>query len=457
MPMMHLNAFSQCCPISQNIGQWKNPNDKMSDGYLDVEVWVELAKTLERGCFDAFFLADIHGLYDGYGGTWNAAVQYAVQAPGLDPMPLIPAMAMATKHLGFSVTYSTTFHAPYECARVFTSLDHYTKGRIGWNIVTSYVKNTQANGLGIMLPHDQRYDRAEEYMDVVYKLWEQSWDGDAVVRDIERDMYVDPAKVRSIDHEGEHFSVVGPLMCEPAAQRTPVLYQAGASPRGLDFGAKHAEAIFMGGRGAELRQYVDSFRERVASFGRDPHGVKLMMSITPVVGETEAEARRKHEDTMQYASFEGQLTLYGGWTGIDLKGVNPDTPLGEVDSDGMRAAARRMRGKTIRELLAQRIDHRLIGDPSYIADRMEAAMESGVDGFIIQPVIQPQSHIEFVDMVVPELQRRGVLRREYEEGETLRERYFGKGHKLTRPDHPSAQFRGQGSPMAGAAAQSNGS
>ena len=450
---MHLNAFSQCCPVSQNIGQWKNPNDKMSDGYLDVEVWVEMAKTLERGCFDAFFLADIHGLYDGYGGTWEAAVQYAVQAPGLDPIPLIPAMAMATKHIGFAVTYSTTFHAPYECARAFTSLDHYTKGRIGWNVVTSYVKNTQANGLGEFLPHDERYERAEEFMDVVYKLTEQSWDGDAVVRDIERDMYVDPGKVRSIDHEGEHFSVVGPLMSEPSPQRTPVLYQAGASPRGLDFGAKHAEAIFMGGGGPE---FVDSFRERVAGFGRDPHGVKLLMGISTVVAETEAEAKRKHEDMMQYQSFEGQLTLYGGWTGIDLKGLDPDIPLGEIDSDGMRAIARRMRGQTIRELASQRRNRRIVGDPSYVADKMEEAMEAGIDGFIVQPVIQPQSHTEFVDMVVPELQRRGVLRREYVEGETLRERYLGKGQKLTADDHPSAQFRSQGARLAEASTQAIG-
>ena len=459
MPMMHLNAFSQCCPVSQNIGQWKNPNDRMSPGYQDLDAWIEIAKTLERGCFDAFFLADIHGIYDGYGGTRDAALQHAVQTPGLDPMLLISALSQATRNLGFSVTYSTTFHAPYECARAFTSLDHFTKGRIGWNIVTSYVKNTEANGLGEFLPHDERYERAEEYMDVVYKLWEASWEENAVVRDIERNMYVDPARVHSIDHKSEYFSVEGPLMCEPSAQRTPVLYQAGASPRGLDFGAKHAEAIFMGGRGRgpDLREYVAGFRERVAGFGRDPHGVKMLMSFTPVVGETEAEAKRKNEETRQYASLEGQLALYGGWTGIDLKGVDPDTPLENVDSDGMRATARRMRGKTVRELLAMRMDNRWVGDPTQIADRMEATMECDVDGFIVQPVIQPQSHKDFVDLVVPELQRRGALRREYVEGETLRERYFGKGHRLTQPSHPSAQFRGQGSRKAEAVAHADGS
>ena len=456
---MHLNAFSQCCPISQNIGQWKNPNDKMSDGYLDVEVLGRDWRRRSKGAVSTPSSWPTSTAFTtGTAARANAAVQYAVQAPGLDPMPLISSdKPWPRSTLGFSVTYSTTFHAPYECARAFTSLDHFTKGRIGWNIVTSYVKNTEANGLGEFLPHDERYERAEEFMDVVYKLWEASWEEDAVVRDIERNMYVDPARVHSIDHKSEYFSVEGPLMCEPSAQRTPVLYQAGASPRGLDFGAKHAEAIFMGGRGPDLREYVAGFRERVAGFGRDPHGVKMLMSFTPVVGETEAEAKRKNEETRQYASLEGQLALYGGWTGIDLKGVDPDTPLENVDSDGMRAAARRMRGKTVRELLAMRMDNRWVGDPTQIADRMEATMDCDVDGFIVQPVIQPQSHKDFVDLVVPELQRRGVLRREYVEGETLRERYFGKGHRLTQPSHPSAQFRGQGSRKAEAVAHADGS
>ena len=195
----------------------------------------------------------------------------------------------------------------------------------------------------------------------------------------------------------------------------------------------------------------------MAGFGRDPHGVKMLMSFTPMVGETEADAKRKNEETRQYQSFEGQLTLYGGWTGIDLKGLDPDTRLEDVDSDGMRAAAMRMRGKTVRELVAQRMDHRWVGSPTQIADRMEAAMESGIDGFIVQPVVQPQSHIDFVDMVVPELQRRGVLRREYEPGETLRERYFGKGHRLTQSSHPSARFRAMGNRVPQAVAQADGS
>ena len=442
--MIHLNAFTQCTPTSQQIGQWKNPKDKMSRGYVDLEYWTDLARILERGCFDALFLADIHGIYDTYAGSRDAALRHAVQTPGVDPMLLISAMALVTKNLGFASTYSTTYHAPYECARAFASLDHFTKGRVGWNVVTSYVKNAEYNGLGVMLPHDERYERAEEYMDVVYQLLEASWEDDAVVRDIANDVHTDPSRVHSIDYVGKYFSVEGPLMCEPSIQRTPVLYQAGGSPRGLQFGAKHAEAIFFTGSATPpgVREKVDSFRELVASYGRDPNSVKLLQPITTVVGETEADAKRKHEDTLQYASPEGQLALFGGWTGIDLAGYDPDTPLGEVDSEGMRATARRMRGQTVRDLLNSRLQSRIVGDPAQVVDKMEELVECGVDGFIMSPVIYPQSYIDTVDMIVPELQRRGLFRREYET-ETLREHYFGKGMQRTRSDHPSARFRDQ--------------
>ena len=181
--MIHINAFSQCTPISQAIGQWRNPADRMAAGYRDLSLWTDVARTLEAGCLDALFFADIHGIYDAYGGSHEAAVRHAVQVPGADPVLLIPALAAATTHLGFAVTYSTSYHAPYECARLFSSLDHFTQGRIGWNVVTSYMKNAEANGLGAALPHDERYDQADDYLEAVYKLWEGSWADDAVVQD----------------------------------------------------------------------------------------------------------------------------------------------------------------------------------------------------------------------------------------------------------------------------------
>ena len=156
--MIHLNAFTQCTPHSQAIGQWKNPDDRMSPGYLDLEVWADIARTLERGCIDALFIADIHGIYDAYGGSRDAALRYAVQTPGVDPLLLVSALALVTKRLGFACTYSTTYHSPYECARAFSSLDHYTNGRVGWNVVTSYLKNAEENGLGtfLRLCHDRQ-------------------------------------------------------------------------------------------------------------------------------------------------------------------------------------------------------------------------------------------------------------------------------------------------------------
>jgi alkanesulfonate monooxygenase SsuD/methylene tetrahydromethanopterin reductase-like flavin-dependent oxidoreductase (luciferase family) len=186
--MIHIVGFSQCVPHSQAIGQWKNPDDQFSEGYRQIEMWCHIAKTLERGLADGFFLADVHGVYDVYGNSRDAAHKYAVQTPGVDPMLLTSAMANVTTHLGFINTYSTTFHAPYECARAFSSLDHFTNGRIGWNIVTSYTHSAEANGIGNMLNHDKRYDRADEYMDVVYKLWESSWENDAVIQDVKKDL-----------------------------------------------------------------------------------------------------------------------------------------------------------------------------------------------------------------------------------------------------------------------------
>jgi alkanesulfonate monooxygenase SsuD/methylene tetrahydromethanopterin reductase-like flavin-dependent oxidoreductase (luciferase family) len=180
--IIHLNAFNQCSAALQSFGQFRNPRDRTSQGYTSTRFWVELARTLEAGCFDSIFFADVHGAYDVYKGSAEAGIRHAVQFPGNDPTMLFPAMAQATRHLGFISTYSTTYYPPFHTAKLFSSLDHFTGGRVGWNIVTSYLDSACRNGLGEMLPHDQRYERAEEYMEVAYKLWEASWEEDAVVQ-----------------------------------------------------------------------------------------------------------------------------------------------------------------------------------------------------------------------------------------------------------------------------------
>lgn len=448
---IHLNAFTQCSVCPQSKGQWKHPLDRSSTGYRDLDHWVEIARTLERGRFDALFFADIHGTYDAYRGTRDAALRHAVQFPCNDPTVVIPALSMATRHLGFATTYSATYHPPYQTAKLFSTLDHLTRGRVGWNVVTSYLPDAEKNGLGKVLPHDERYDRADEYMEVAYKLWEQSWEEDAIVRDAEHDIHTDPAKVHEIGHKGKYFDVLGPHLCEPSPQRTPVIYQAGLSGRGMQFASTHGEALFVVFPNTTVcRAYCDQIRQLAAEKGRDPKHLKILAGIAPVVGVTDAEARLKHEEIMKYASPEGALALFGGWTGIDLSKYGPEDSIGNVKSEGMQFLAQYFssvdstRRWTVREmgefLSVGSVTPVPVGDYRRIADELERwVVEGGVDGFNLLPVDAPGDINTFVDLVVPELQRRGMFRKEYE-ASTLREHYFGVGQRRLAPDHPGAEY-----------------
>ena len=246
MPRLRFNAFSMNCVSHIHHGQWVRPEGRSMD-YTDLDAWIELAQLLERGKFDALFLADVVGTYAAYGGNRDAAVEEGLQTPVNDPSLLIPAMAAATENLGFAFTQSVLQEQPFNFARRLSTLDHLTKGRVGWNIVTSYLPDAARNlGYGGLPSHEDRYRRAEEYMQVIYKLLEGSWEEDAVVRDLERGIYSDPAKIHDIDHHGEFYpDVPGPHLAEPSPQRTPVLFQAGASEWGRDFAARNAEAIFI--------------------------------------------------------------------------------------------------------------------------------------------------------------------------------------------------------------------
>ena len=421
--------------------------DGSSTGYKDLEHWIGIAQTLERGCFDALFFADVHGTYNTYQNSRDAAVRHAVQFPGNDPTLLISALAQATQNLGFACTYSTTYFQPYITAKTFSTLDHLSNGRVAWNIVTSYLPDACANmGIGEMPPHDERYDQADEYMQVVYKLWEHSWEEDAIVRDVENDIHTDPEKVHTIDHKGSNFQVPGPHMCEPSPQRTPVLFQAGQSPRGSDFAAKHAEALFVIYPNVEIcRAAVDAFRDKVRAAGRNPDHVKIFAGIGIVVGESDDDAKRKMDQFRQYASPEGALALFGGWTGIDLSSYTPNQRISNVKSEAIQHAAEYFttidpdRAWTVGEisefLSVASILPKVVGSPATIADEIERWVdEGGIDGVNVVPVSQPTGFTEFVDLVVPELQRRGRTRTSYE-GNTLREHYFGMGQKRLLGDH----------------------
>lgn len=446
---MHLCAFSQASISHHSKGQWKHPLDRSSRGYRSMDYWVELARTLERGCFDALFLADVHGTYDIYQGSRDTAVQHAVQIPGIDPTAIIPAMGHATSHLGFACTYSTTYFPPYHTAKLFSTLDHLTGGRVAWNIVTSYLPDANRNfGLTDMLEHDQRYDRADEYMQVVYKLWEHSWEEDAVVRDAAADMHTDPARVHAIDHVGPYFNVPGPHQCEPSPQRTPVLFQAGSSGRGSTFAAEHAEAVFMISPNIDTaRATVKTYREALAATGRAATDIKLMQGVAVVVAPTDEEARLKAQTCRGYASPEGVLALISGWLGVDLSGLEPGKPLEEYESNAIQGVVKMFskmdpgRTWTLEEIgqafAIGSVFPKLIGSPVTVVDELERWMdEADLDGFNIHAITQPSGFEDFVDLVVPELQRRGRARTGYE-GNTLRENFFGTGRQRLPANHPA--------------------
>jgi FMN-dependent oxidoreductase (nitrilotriacetate monooxygenase family) len=438
-----LNLFAQCSPSPQFKGLWRHSDDRSATGYRTLSHWTALARQLEAARFDALFFADVHGVYDVYQDSWAAAVRHGVQVPTVDPFLVVPAAAAVTEHLGFALTLSTTYYPPYQCARLFSSLDHLTDGRIGWNIVTSYLRSAMANGMGEEVPHDERYDRADEYLAVVLALWENSWEADAVQRDVVGDVFTDPAKVHEIDHEGRWFSVRGPHQCEPSPQRTPVLYQAGASDRGMTFAARHAEVAFlMLGDPAGGAERVADLRRRAAAQGRDPRAVKALQGTQVVIGRTDEEAEALADLVVALTSTEGTLAKWCGWMGIDLAGYPVDAPVSEIRSEASHSFRPildrldpdyRWTVGDLRALLSmprrpQRDAlHMLFGTPSQIADRMEEWLDvADVDGFNLMPCPTTAGTDDICALLVPELQRRRLFRTEYAADErTLRERYLG--------------------------------
>jgi FMN-dependent oxidoreductase (nitrilotriacetate monooxygenase family) len=320
--------------------------------------------------------------------------------------------------------------------------------------VTSYLDSACRNGLGEMLPHDQRYERAEEYMEVAYKLWEASWEEGAIVRDSARDMHTDPARVHAINHQGKYFAVEGPHMCEPSPQRTPFLLQAGQSSRGVAFGARHGEALFLVYPTIEVtRARVARIRAAIREQGRDPGHVKLVLALSVIVAETDQEARLKEQRLRSYASPEGAFALFGGWTGVDLAQFGDDDVLDSFPSEGIKSAARWFSAvhperspltlaEAREEMKLASLMPLLVGEPARVADELERWVdETGIDGVNLVPIYQPGSFTEFIDLVVPELQRRGRMRTGYD-GMTLRENLFGTGHRHLLPDHPAYRIAG---------------
>jgi len=449
---VRLNAFAMNCVAHQSPGLWTHPRDRTLD-YNRLSYWIDLAKTLERGRFDGLFLADVLGVYDVYGNSPDAALRNAAQTPSNEPLMLIPAMAAVTEHLGFGVTSNLSFEPPYPFARRMSTLDHLTNGRIGWNVVTGYL-DSAARGAGKdkQTAHDDRYDIADEYMELVYKLWEGSWEDGAVLRDRARGIFADPSKVHRIEHESDNYRLNAIHLSEPSPQRTPVLYQAGTSPRGRQFAGQHAECVFMSGPSAKIiAPRVAAIRAQARENGRNPAEILMFSMMTMILGRTEAEAKAKYADYRKHINPEGALALMSGWTGVDFSGYDLDQEVRHVQNDAGRSAMDNVtRGDpdrvwTVREV----IEHVgiggagpvIVGTPEKVADDIEAWFEqTDVDGLNVPFAVSPGDFEDITDMLVPELTRRGIYKERYAEG-TLREKLFGAGRARLTDQHPASRYR----------------
>lgn len=451
---IRFNAFDMTCVMHQSPGLWARPGDQ-SVRYKDLDYWVDLARLLEAAKFDGLFIADVLGVYDTYQGSHDASVRRAMQVPVHDPVIQISAMAAATEKLGFGVTVSATYEQPYALARRFSTLDHLTKGRIAWNVVTSYLDGAARNlGLERQISHDERYDIAEEVLDVCYQLWEASWQDDAVVADRENQVYADPSKVHEIGHKGTYFTVPGVHLSEPSVQRTPVIWQAGTSPKGRAFAARHAEAVFtVAPTSATLRTYVDDIRRIAAEVeGRDPRSIKIFTEICIVTAATDEQAQAKYAELLSWADYEGALAFYAGVTGVDLSQLDPHEPLEYVDTDSARFALeifskadpdRTWTPDEVAKFIGiGAMGPVLVGSPQTVADELERWIDdSDIDGFNLAYAVTPGTFTDFAEFIVPELRRRGRYWDDYDESVAVRERLYGPGHTRVRDDHPAAAHR----------------
>lgn len=448
-----VNAFDMTCVDHQSFGLWRHPRSKATE-YNTIEYWTNLAKTLEKGKFDALFLADVVGIYDIYKNSAAPSVTDGAQVPVNDPFMQISAMAAVTEHLGFGVTSAVTYEQPYTLARKYATLDHLTKGRVGFNVVTSYLPSAAENqGLPRQIEHDTRYEIAEEFLDVCYKLWEGSWEDGAVVEDREAGVYADPHKVHPIQHQGKYFTVPGAALTEPSAQRTPLIFQAGASSRGQAFAGRHAEAVFVGGLRPDLTRFVtDKIREQAEAQGRHRDDIKIYAMLSVVVAETEEKAQEKYREYLSYVDLEASQAIIGGWSGVDLSQFDEDEALNYVKTDSIQSfltpfTLQSKDKEWTREEIAKHcalggMGDVVVGSPESVADQLEEWVdEGGLDGINLAYHVSPGSFEDFVEYVVPELQKRGRYRTEYE-GSTLRESLYGAGRPQVMDTHPAAQYRG---------------
>jgi FMN-dependent oxidoreductase (nitrilotriacetate monooxygenase family) len=458
-------------PSHLSFGQWRRPGDRAKDKRRDLTYWTDLAKILERGDITALFLADTFGQHDVYKGSAETTVRTACQYPMGDPSIPVTAMAAVTKNLSFAITTSTSYESPFVLAKRFSTLDHLTKGRFGWNIVTSF-KQSGADAVGLpLVEHDKRYEIADDYLRCLYKIWQGSWADDALKEDAKGEVYADFDRIRWIKHENQNFKIHAPHILDPSPQRTPFLFQAGTSSyvktsitirmlrltlhsAGMVFAATHAEGVFVAAPSPHiLAPRVSNIREKTAALGRDPHSIKIFAVATPVIGRTDEEAQQKYQEALKYASAEAGLAFYSSNAGIDLSQYDLDkviTPE-DVSVDGRVHSlvnSLKYQGADVPSWTPRNIGKAVsiggngpvpVGSAATVANILEEWMEvADLDGFNVGYVTTPGSFEDLVDLLVPELRRRG--RYPTVVGATLRERVFGAGQSKLRDDHVGSTY-----------------
>lgn len=433
-------------------GIWRHPQARNRE-FKNFDLWVDLAKKAEQAKVDAFFFTDVMGVQGEYNGSRDVVFEQAMNVPIGDCTMVIPAMARETENLGFLYTSSVISHHPFVFARAASTLDNLSNGRVGWNIVTSANEKAFRNlGLPANLSHADRYAWADEYVDVTYKLWEGSWDVDAIVNDPERGVYADPTKVHDIHHEGARYSIEGFNLMEPSPQRTPLLAQAGGSPAGLEFASKHAELMFLSAFSLEtIAQQVEGVRKLARTHGRRDGDILFLQGMMFIIGSTDEEAYRKWGELEEFRSQEAQTAYFSSLSGTDLGRYDPSTPLEDIleEIPGVRGAFLAVINAwpdgskpTVKDFLTSlSLPQMVVGSPETIATRLMEYQGAGVDGVQVMNALMPQSYDEFFEHLVPVLQDKGLMQREYRTG-TLREKLFDATDAGVNERHPAYGYRG---------------
>lgn len=426
---IHLVSFLINSPINHTVLSWAGQGDNRLQALGSLKLWQELAQTLERGLFDGMFFADTPGVFDRYRDSHEDAVKYGVCWPSHDPVVLLSALAASTTHLGLATTMSTSAYKPWTIVRQLGTLDYLSGGRIGWNIVTGHLRG-EHRALGLeQVEHDRRYDVADEYMEVCYKLWDSIKDG-AILADRDEGVFADPSRVEFIHHKGEFFSceTVAPIL--PSPQGHPVLFQAGSSGRGQQFAVKHADVVFsIQPNVAGMKKFMANLEETAKASGVKTPGVSF--GIQTIIGGTEEEARKTLATLIETMPIDACLARLSGTLGVNFEGMDLDQPLREIQtqaSQGLMKAFANIEGEkplTLREVAIKWGlavgKPQIVGTPEQVADEMERIWrETGCYGYNMTPHLMPASVEDFVDQVVPILQKKGVYRTEYE-GTTFRE------------------------------------